>query len=299
LVVAASPLSRHIEALQEMENYGAGAVVLHSLFEEPLVSDPRNVDNYLEHVALAKRRLKIPVIASLNAVSTQGWASLATSIEMAGASALELNIYQMTISVTASSSQIEAHYLEAARAVTSAIKIPVAVKMHPYFTNVAFMARELEEAGVKGLVLFNRFYQPDLDLKTMGPGHSLRLSTAAESRLSRRWISLLYRPIQADLIASTGIRSGDDVLKMILSGAAATQICSVILQRGIPCLGVLEDELRQAMRKCRITSLKGVRGELAHRCTEVASSIEREEYQMALQGYSQFDAPSWHDEIHG
>lgn len=295
LVMSASPLSRQIEALQEMELYGMGAVVLPSLFEEPVERELHHIDNYLEHLALAKRRLTIPIVASLNAVTTHGWSSLAKKIEVAGASALELNIHQMNFSITASSSQIEAHYLEAVQAVTSAVKIPVAVKMPPYFTNVAYMAKQFEEGGAKGLVLFNRFYQPDIDLQTMGPGYNLRLSTPGESRLPRRWISLLYRPIQADLIASTGIRNGDDVFKMILSGAAATQVCSVVLQRGISRIGEM---VRRAMEKSGIRSLKEARGQLAHRYTEVAGTVEREEYLMALQGYSRFDAPSWHDEVH-
>jgi dihydroorotate dehydrogenase (fumarate) len=295
LVMSASPLSQQIEALQEIEACGAGAVVLHTLFEEPLRPNPDNVSNYLRHLTLARQRLKIPVIASLNATSPYSWAQLAKSLQQAGASALELNIYQMNISVTASSSRIENAYLDAVRAVTEAVKIPVAVKLPPFFTNVAFMAKELEEAGVKGLVLFNRFYQADLELPSMGSNDPLRLSTVSENRLPRRWIALLYRPIQVDLIANTGIRSGGDVLKMILSGAAAVQVCSVILQRGISWLGTLEEELRQAMQNCKITSIKEARGQLAHRYTEVPGSIEREEYQTALQGYSRFDAPSWQD----
>jgi dihydroorotate dehydrogenase (fumarate) len=295
LVMSASPLSQQIEALKEIEACGAGAVVLHTLFDEPWKPTPRNEENYLEHLTRAKNSLKIPVVASLNASSPHGWARLAQTIEQAGAAALELNIYQMNMSIRASAAQIESHYLEAVRTVTAAVKIPVSVKMPPYFTNVAFIAKEMEEAGVKGLVLFNRFYQADLDLNSMGSGHNLRLSTVAENRLPRRWISLLYLPIQVDLIANTGIRSGDDVLKMILSGAAAVQVCSVILQRGIAWLSTLEEELQQAMVAGGLTSVQYARGRLAHRYTELPGSIEREEYQTALQGYSQFDAPSWTD----
>jgi len=292
LVIGASPLSKQIENLQELEAVGAPAVVLHSLFEEPWQPDPDNVRDYMRHITLARSRVGIPVIASLNATTTQGWADLARLIETAGASALELNIYQMTISTTTSASQVEDRYLEAVQAVTAAVKIPVAVKMPPTFTNLAYMAKKVELAGAKGLVLFNRFYQPDFDLNVMGIGKSLRLSTSTENRLPRRWISILFRPIRIDLIANTGIREGDDVLKMILSGAAATQICAVILQRGISWVKSLESELKQVMENCRITSLKEVRGQFAHDYAHEAGVIEREEYQTALQGYYRFNPPT-------
>ncbi len=203
----------------------------------------------------------------------------------------------MSLSADTPSAGVEQAYVDIVQSVTAAIKIPVAVKLPPFFTNLALMTSRLENAGAKGLVLFNRFYQPDLDLLSMGPGYSLRLSTAAENRLSLRWISLLYRQARLDFAAATGIRTGGDVLKMVLSGAGATQLCSVLLQRGIPWLEIIEQDLRQWMTACQVTSLKEARGMLARHSNEEPGQIEREEYRRALQGYSLIDVPDWRDEI--
>ena len=296
LIPSASPLSEHLDGLREMERCGAGAVVLHSLFEQPYESSPYHVARYVDELTLAKRHLKIPIIASLNAATTDGWVQLASVIERAGADALELNIYNLSLSMATNSEKIETNYVDIVRRVTSVLKIPVSVKMPPYFTNLPRMARQLEDAGAAGLVFFNRFYQPDLDLLSMGPGYSLRLSTSAENRLSLRWISLLYRQLRLDLAAGTGIRTGSDVLKMILSGAAVTQLCSVLLQRGVPWLDVIERDLRHWMEACQITSLTEARGQLARHCSEDPGDVEREEYRQALQGYSRIDVPDWRDE---
>jgi len=292
LIPSASPMSEHTDAIAEMESCGAGAVVLHSYFENPQEQGKRDPEAYFKEIARAKERVKIPVIASLSATTLDGWTSLAASMAQAGADALELNIYHLSLSPDVPSVQVEDYYVEAVRAVTTAVKIPVAVKLPPFFTNLAYMAKALEEAGADGLVLFNRFYQPDIDLLSMGPGYSLRLSSGAENRLPLRWISLLYRQAYLSLAASTGIRTGSDALKMILCGASATQVCSILLQRGIPWLRVIEQDLRQWMNIANVTSLKESRGILSHRVVEDPQEIEREEYQKALQGYSRIDIPS-------
>jgi dihydroorotate dehydrogenase (fumarate) len=297
LIPSASPLSEHLDGLVEMERCGAGAIVLHSLFEDPYQPEPNHVDRYLDEIAIAKRHIKIPIIASLNANTAKGWIELAQQLEQAGSDALELNIYNLSLSPEAPSVGIEGRYLRIIESVTAAIKIPIAVKVPPFFTNLALMTSHIEDAGAKGVVFFNRFYQPDVDLLSMGPGYSLRLSTASENRLPMRWISLLYRQVRIDLAASTGIRTGGDVLKMILSGASATQLCSVLLQRGIPWLQLVEQELQQWMETCEITSLKSARGQLSHPANENPGEIEREEYRRALQGYSQIDVPDWRDEV--
>jgi dihydroorotate dehydrogenase (fumarate) len=297
LIPSASPLSGKTEALQEMENCGAGAVVLQSLFEHPFERHPFYPDYYFEKIAEAKAAIKIPVIASLNAATMKGWVELAAEIEKAGADALELNIYHLSLDSDVPSSRIEQSYVDVVKTVAEAVTIPLAVKLPPFFTNLAFLGRELTEAGASGLVLFNRFYQPDVDLLSMGPGYTLRLSTSAENRLPLRWISLLYQQEIGYLAASTGIRTGADVLKMILSGASATQLCSVLLQKGIPWLKEIEGELRQWMATCKITSLKEARGVLSYRCMENPGQIERDEYRKALQGYNLIDVPSWHDEV--
>jgi len=297
LIPSASPLSEHTDAIVEMENCGAGAVVLHSLFENPYELGKRNAEAYAQEIIRAKERVKIPIIASLSATTLEGWINLSAHLAQAGADALELNIYHLSLSPEVSSSRIENYYIETVQAVTAAVKIPVAVKIPPFFTNLAYISKALEEAGAAGLILFNRFYQPDIDLLSMGPGYTLRLSSGAENRLPLRWISLLYRQAYLSLAASTGIRTGPDILKMVLCGASATQVCSILLQRGIPWLRILEQDLRQAMNVFNVSSLKEARGILSHRVVNDPQEIEREEYQKALQGYSRIDVPSWRDEV--
>ncbi|HEY0258055.1 MAG TPA: hypothetical protein VGC39_11475 [Candidatus Methylacidiphilales bacterium] len=293
LIPSASPLSRNIAALEEMERRGAGAVVFHSLFEEQFVANPATRQEYCEQITLAKKKLSIPVIGSLSARTASGWADLAYAIEQAGADALELNVFETRLSTTVPPGAIEAIYIETVQKVVASVRIPVSVKLPPFFTNLAYITKELEEAGAKGFVLFNRFYLPETNLRTLAPEDSLKLSSSAENRLSLRWISLLYRPIQADLVANTGIRTGADVLKMILAGAAATELCAVLLQRGISWLDIIHEELRAALTNANMTSLTEARGTLAHNYLQGPGAIEREEYQNALQGYAQFDAPTW------
>ncbi len=296
LVPSASPLSEHTDAIADMESCGAGAVVLHSFFENLHEHGRHDPEAYCEEIARAKARVKIPVIASLGATTLDGWVNLAASMAQAGADALELNIYHLSLSPDVPSARVEACYVDVVKAVTTVVKIPVAVKLPPFFTNLAYMAKALEEAGADGLVLFNRFYQPDIDLLSMGPGYSLRLSSGAENRLPLRWISLLYRQAYLSLAASTGIRTGPDVLKMVLCGASATQVCSILLQRGIPWLRVIEQDLRQWMSITNVHSLKEARGTLSHRVVDDPQEVEREEYRKALQGYSQIDVPASRDD---
>lgn len=295
LIPSASPLSTCLHHLEEMEHFGAGAVVFNTLFEESFGGGAMSRPDYFARVGAARKKLGIPVIASLSATTPQGWTELARGAEDSGASALELNIYEATVSTTVPSSVIESHYIEAVERVVSAVKIPVSVKLSPFFTNLAYLTKEMEEAGAKGFVLFNRFYLPDIDLPTLSPKHSLKLSSPTENRLSRRWISLLYRPIRADLVANTGIRTGEDVLKMILAGAAATELCAVLLQRGIPWLAMIVEELRKALETANVDSITQARGWLAHKYTQQPGAVEREEYQSALQGYEFCDVPTWRE----
>jgi len=297
LIPSASPLSESLSNLLEMENCGAGAVVLQSLFEEPYEKHARHPDHYMDQVRSAREALMIPVIASLNAITLEGWVNYACKIEHAGADALELNIYDLSLDPDITSGQVESSYVEVVKAVRNATSLPLAVKLPPYFTNLARMIAKLEEAGADGIVLFNRLYQPDIDLNTLGSSYSLRLSMAAENRLPLQWISLLHRQAHADLAASTGIRTGEDVLKMILCGASATQLCSILLQKGIPWLLEIRRELEQWMTTCGYASLREARGKLSRANSENSDIIERDQYQKALQGYSLIDVPSWHDEI--
>ena len=297
LVPSASPLSGSLRGLLEMERCGAGAIVLHSLFEDPIHASPGHEDRHVDEIIVAKRNLRIPIIASLNASTAAGWARLAYLLEQAGADALELNAYQMSLEPETHSSQIEEAYVAIVKTVVEKVKIPVSIKLPPFFTNLAGITHRLAAAGAKGIVLFNRIYQPDLNLIEMGPRHSLKLSTAAENRLPLQWISLLSNDLRTDLAASTGIQSGFDVLKLILSGATITQLCSVLLQRGIPWMQAIEQELREAMDTCGMTALHSARGILARHPNHLPGEVEREVYQMALQGYTHIDVPDWRDEV--
>ena len=316
LVASSSPMCQDLANVCRIEEFGAAAVVLPSLFEEQIEMESDELDHfitegseisaesithfpeltrtvdapaaYMKHIEACKRAVKIPVIASLSADTHEGWVRLAQRIEKAGADAVELNIYKMSLSTDTPSSKIEQAYVDITHSVVSAIKIPVSVKLPPFFTNLALISSQLEDAGAKGLIFFNRFFQPDLDLLSMGPGYSLRLTTGAENRLPLRWLSLIYRQVRLDLAAGTGIRTGADVLKMILSGASATQLCSVLLQRGIPWLELIDQDLRHWMEICQVKSLKEAKGILA---SDPNGDVEGEEYRRALQGYSSIEVP--------
>jgi dihydroorotate dehydrogenase (fumarate) len=296
LVPSASPLSGSLDGLLEMEQCGAGAVVLPSLFEDPISPASGHEDRYVDEIIVAKRNLRIPIIASLNASTPAGWARLAHLLEQAGADALELNAYQMSLEPDVPSSQIEDAYVHIVRSVVERVKIPISIKIPPYFTNLAAIAHRLAGAGAKGLVFFSRVYQPDLDLIEMGPRHSLKLSTSAENRLPLQWISLLSNYLRIDLAASTGVQTGYDVLKLILSGATITQLCSVLMQQGIPWMEAIEQELREAMDTCQISSLHSARGILARHPNQLPGEVERDVYRLALQGYARIDVPEWRDE---
>jgi dihydroorotate dehydrogenase (fumarate) len=279
-----------------MEEYGAGAVVLHSLFENPMHQNSPHPDCYSEQIVAAKKHLGIPVIASLNATTVDGWTTLSRLIEKAGADALELNVYHVDLDPDIPSAEIESTYIEAVRVVASTVRIPVAVKLPPFFTNLARMTKALDQAGAMGLVFFNRLFQPDIDLEKVGRDFSLNLSNSTENRYPMHWISLLYRQTGMDLAASTGIGTGRDVLKMILSGASATQVCSILMRCGIAWLETIDQELRNCMAEHHFPSLKEARGLLSHVVLTEADGIELEEYRQALQGYSLLNVPTWRDE---
>jgi dihydroorotate dehydrogenase (fumarate) len=246
LVASSSPLTGTLDGLRRLEAAGAGAVVLPSLFEEDLAEETQQVDAllaagatgaearagypdqagygagpaaYLSLVTQAKAALEIPVVASLNGVSRGGWVRYASRLEAAGADALELNIYYVSSRPGLSGNDVEWHYLDVVRAVRQATPLPLAVKLSPYFSSLVNMAGQLVEAGADGLVLFNRFYQPDLDIEAMEVLPALELSTSTELRLPLRWIAILYRRHRVSLAASTGVHSATDVLKVLLAGA--------------------------------------------------------------------------------
>jgi dihydroorotate dehydrogenase (fumarate) len=310
LICAASPLSQQIDNIKRMEDAGASAVVLHSLFEEQLrqdrlelqsslergvLSSPEALsyfpdpgefklgpDEYLAHVKRAKEAVKIPVIASLNACSAGGWTAYAREIQAAGADALELNIYNIPTDPKQTSADIEAMHAQIVREVNLELTIPVAVKLSPYFTSFSNVAARLDEAGAGGLVLFNRFYQPDIDLATLEVTPNLLPSTPMAMRLPLRWIAILYGRVSASLAATGGVYLGGDVLKLLLAGADATMLCSVLLRRGIGQIKVIERELVGWMEKHEFASVRQLKGSLSQKNCADPAAFERAQYMRAI-----------------
>ena len=313
LVPSSSPLTRELGKLRQMEDAGASAVVLYSLFEEQINQESQVLDHYLtqgtesfaealsyfpeapeyqtgpdeylEHLWRAKKALDIPVIASLNGVSTGGWVRYARDMEQAGASALELNVYYLPADPYLSSEEVEQIYLDILRDVKAVVSIPVAMKLSPYFSNIAFMARRLAEAGADGLVLFNRFYQPDIDLENLAVVPNLKLSHSAELRLPLRWIAILYGRIEADLALTTGVHTPMDVLKGVAAGAAVTMMASELLQHGIDRIAALLEGTEAWLVEHEYESLAQLHGSMSQmNCAEPAA-FERANYMRVLSSY--------------
>ncbi len=314
IVPSASPLSEDISNIKLMEDAGAAAVVLYSLFEEQIeheslelnyfttihnesfaeattyFSEPfgfkTGPEEYLEHIRKAKSAVDIPVIASLNGKSLGGWVDYAKKIESAGADALELNIYLLAADASKNSTAVENDYVEIVKAVTSSINIPVAVKMHPYFSSVANMASQLDKAGAKGLLMFNRFYQPDIDLETLEVIPNVLLSTPMSMRLPLRWIAILYKKINADLAATSGIYSETDVIKMIMVGAKVTQMLSCLLKFGIGHISDVLTKLKFWMEVNEYESIELMRGSMSYMNVADPSVFERANYMKLLHSYN-------------
>jgi dihydroorotate dehydrogenase (fumarate) len=314
LVVSASPLSEEIDNIKRMEDAGASAVVLYSIFEEQLRQDRlelnRNLENgtnsfaealtyfpepdefrlgpeeYLKHIAAAKQATKIPVIASLNGSSAGGWTSYARQIQQAGADALELNIYYIPTDLRLTGTEVELTYIEILKEVKAAVKIPVAVKLSPFFSNFANMAKRLDDAGADGLVLFNRFYQPDIELETLEVKPNLLLSTPMAMRLPLRWVAILYGKLRANLAATSGIHRAVDVIKMLLAGADVTMLCSTIIRHGIPQIAVIERDLVDWLEEHEYESVAQIKGSLSQKNCAEPAAFERAQYMKALTGYA-------------
>jgi dihydroorotate dehydrogenase (fumarate) len=310
LVPAASPMSEEVDMIKQMEDSGASAVVLYSLFEEQLRQDrlelAQNLEHgtnsfaesltyfpepeefrlgpeeYLKHIANAKAACKLPIIASLNGSSAGGWTQYAKGIEQAGADALELNIYYIPTDMNLTSAQVEQNYLDILKAVKKEVKIPVAVKLSPFFTNFANMAKRLDEAGANGLVLFNRFYQPDIDLESLEIKPNILLSTPMAMRVPLRWVALLYGKLKANLAATSGIHRASDVLKMLMAGADVTMLCSTLIRHGARQIGVIERDLVAWMEEHEYTSVAQMKGSLSQKNCDNPSAFERAQYMKAI-----------------
>ena len=310
LVPSASPLSRDISNIRRMADAGAGAVVLWSLFEEqiereaeeldfylqygadrwaesltyfPKPSEYRSTpDEYLDHIAKARRAVDIPIIASLNGISAGWWDSWARKVEQAGADAIELNAYFIPTDPGLTPAQVEDVYLRALEAVKGAVSIPVAMKLSPFFSSIAGMARALSDAGADALVLFNRFYQPDIDIANLEVTPSLVLSDSADNRLPLRWIAILHGKLKASLAATTGIHTAEDVAKMILAGADVTMMCAALLQHGIERLSAVREGLMRIMEGKEFESVAQMKGLLSQRNCAEPAAFERANYMKAI-----------------
>jgi len=314
LVVSASPLSEDIDNLKRMEDAGAAAVVLYSLFEEQLRQDRLELhqnlqqgtesfaesltyfpeadeyklgpEEYLKHIAAAKKATRIPIIASLNGSSVGGWTDYAKQIQQAGADALELNIYYIPTDMDLSGEVVEETYINILKAVKANVSIPVAVKLSPFFSNFANMAKRLDQAGANGLVLFNRFYQPDIELETLEIKPNILLSTPMAMRLPLRWIALLHGKLKASLAATSGIHRASDALKMLMVGADVTMLCSTVIRHGIPQIAMIERELVGWLEEHEYESVSQLKGSLSQKNCAEPAAYERAQYMKALTSFA-------------
>lgn len=288
LVSSASPLTQELDSIRRLEDAGASAIVFHSIFEEtPMDSKepvPPALDHYLSLLRRAREAVHVPVIASLCATTLDGWTGYARQIEQAGASALELNLYQVPSNADVAGSELENGYVEVVKTTRSAVKIPIAAKLTPFFTSMTNMAKRFDAAGADGLVLFNRFYQPDMNLDALDIQPNVLLSTSEALRLPLTWIGMLFGRVKANLAGSSGVHSPDDVVKLLLVGADVTMVCSALLRNGIRHLGDLEAGLRSWMENHEHESISAFKGSLSQlRCPDPAA-FERAQYVNAVKG---------------
>ncbi len=315
VVGSAAPLTEDLDNIKRIEDAGAAAIVLHSLFEEQLLEERyalyHNITHppshpevkscfrdreifhvgseaYLNQILYAKKTVDIPIIASLNSSNLASWGNYAKSVEQAGADGLELNIYYVPTDPTLTGEQVEQNYIDIVRTVTSSVNLPVAVKLSPFFSNMANMAKRLSDAGASGLVLFNRFYQPDIDLTTLEAEPNLLLSTSRENRLPMRWIAILYGTIPVDFAATTGIRTAHDVIKMMMVGANVTMIVSALLSHGIEQLQKIEQDLIEWLEVKEDDSISQLRGSMSQINCPDPSIFERVQYLEAVQKYQSY-----------
>jgi dihydroorotate dehydrogenase (fumarate) len=313
LVPSASPLSRDESAIKLMEDAGAGAVVLESLFEEQILHDKNEMDyylsqgtesfaeslsyfpdsdmynfgpdEYLDHIRKSKEMVDIPIIASLNGVSTGGWIDYARKMQQAGADAIELNTYYLATDPEKESRVIEDNYVEILTEIKKVVTIPVALKLSPYFTSLSAMAKRFDEAGADALVLFNRFYQPDIDLENLEVVPNLVLSSSESMRLPLRWVAILYGKIKANMAATSGIHTSEDVLKMIMAGADVTMLCAVLFQHGISKITGILEGIEQWMEDHEYESIEQMKGSMSHKSVPEPAAFERANYMRVLKSY--------------
>ncbi len=314
LVPSASPLSQELASIKQLEDAGASAIVMYSVFEEqfqheakalehylshgaesfaealnyfPVQSDyKRGPEEYLSHIQKVKESVSIPVIPSINCISTSGWVEYAKKIEQAKADALELNLYFIPTDANLSSEKIENLYLEVLSQVKKAVKIPVALKLSPYFTNTFRMIQNLDKAGANGLVLFNRFYQPDLNLEELSVEPKVSLSNSTELRLPLRWIAISYGKIKASLAGTSGVHTSEDALKLLMAGADIVNLCSVLLKNGPMHLKKILADMTKWLEQKEYESIAQLKGSLSQKSVAEPAAFERANYMKALTSYT-------------
>jgi len=312
-VVSASPLGRDLDRLLLLEAAGAAAVVLPSLFEEQIEYDTMRVhatlehgtesfaealsylpeltdyntgpDRYLKLIGRARDSLRVPVIASLNGASPGGWTGYARKMQDAGAHALELNIFFVAADMEETSEEVERRYLDIVSEVRGAITIPLAVKVGPYFSAMASMARRIVDSGADGLVLFNRFYQPDIDLEHLVVAPNLKLSTSVELRLPLRWVAILYGRVAADLAITGGVHSAQDVIKSMMAGASVVMMASEFIEHGVGRVTQILGDLQSWMDLREYASIGQMKGSMSQRAVREPAAFERANYMKALNSF--------------
>lgn len=310
---AAQPLTENVDNIKRMEDAGAAAVVMHSLFEEQLSLERRDIfesmtqgtesfaealtyfpepaefhvgpELYVQNIAKAKEAVKIPIIASLNGSTPGGWVQYAKDIQQAGADAIELNIYWIPTDPSLTSLRIEDTYVDILRSVKEQVSIPVAVKLSPFFTNFANMARRLEAVGADGLTLFNRFYQPDLDLESLEVSPNILLSTPMAMRLPLRWIAILRDQVGLSLAATSGVHRATDAIKMLMVGADVTMLCSALLRHGVKHITTVENEIQAWMEEHEYESVRQLQGSMSQKNCPDPAAFERAQYMRAVSSY--------------
>jgi dihydroorotate dehydrogenase (fumarate) len=317
VVGSCAPLTEELDNLKKMEDSGAAAIVLHSFFEEQLRQERLEMyhhlthgthsfaealtyfpepqvfhvgsEEYLNHIRLAKESLDIPIIGSLNGSTLGGWLDYSQQMEGAGADAIELNIYYVPTDLDVPGTEVEKNYLDIVKTVRAEVKIPVAVKISPFFSNMAYMAKKFADCGADGLVLFNRFYQPDFDLESLEVYPHILLSTPQSMRLPLHWLAILYGRIDCDLAATSGILHTADLVKVLMAGAKITQLVSALLRHGIGHIHTLENNLAHWMEEHEYESVRQMQGSMSQLNCPDPTAFERVQYVKALQTY----APIW------
>ncbi len=315
LVPSASPLSHTVESIRRLEDAGASAVVMYSLFEEQITLESFYIDYYLNHgtdsyaeslnyfpdmasynigpddylklISCAKESVDIPIIGSLNGISTGGWIDYAGLIEEAGADALELNVYYIPTNTFLSGEEVEFIYTDILKEVKKTVSIPVAMKLSPYFSSMPNMARKLADAGADALVLFNRFYQPDLDLETLEVVPRLVLSNSHELRLPLSWVAILYGRVGTDLAITSGVHSFEDALKGLMAGANVVMMASELLKNGLGRIGEIKSDMERWMEEHEYAAVAQMIGSMSQINVAEPAAFERANYMKMLASYSQ------------